>query len=217
VVAHLVRLKLHLLRNGLRRSVAALVGMVLGLIYGGGFVVLLLVGLITLRAQSDLELSRTVLVVGGSALVASWALLPIILFGVDPTLDPTRFATFAIRERTLAVGLVLTALIGLPGVATVLLVLGSVVAGSRSFAATLVAVVGGLLGLLTCVLLSRIVTGAAAAVASTAGFGRRSLRRTRGAATPAATTAHAATRMAWDFRKARGVYEGGLTPAGAHP
>ena len=107
------------------------------------------------------------MVVTGSVLVAGWSLLPIILFGVDPTLDPTRFATFAVRERTLAVGLVLTALVGLPGVATILLVLGTVVAGSRSVAATLAALVGGLLGLLTCVLLSRIVTAAAAAVLAT--------------------------------------------------
>jgi ABC-2 type transport system permease protein len=167
VVAHLLRLKLHLLRNGLRRSVAALVGMVLGLVYGGGFVVLVLAGLVTVRAHDDLGLARSVVVLVGSALVAGWALLPIVLFGVDPTLDPTRFATFAVRERTLAVGLVLTALVGLPGVATVLLVLGTVVTGSRSVPATLAAVVGGLLGLLTCVLLSRIVTAAASAILTT--------------------------------------------------
>ena len=40
-------------------------------------------------------------------------------------------------------------------------------AGSRSVAATLAALVGGLLGLLTCVLLSRIVTAAASAVLAT--------------------------------------------------
>ena len=167
MVAHLLRLKLHLLRNGLRRSVAVIVGMVLGLAYGGGFVGLALVGLVVARAHGDVELSRTIVVVGGSALMAGWSLLPIILFGVDPTLDPTRFATFAVRERTLAVGLVLTALVGLPGLATVLLVLGTVVAGSWSVASTLTALVGGLLGLLSCVLLSRIVTGAAAAVLAT--------------------------------------------------
>ena len=167
MVAHLVRLKLHLLRNGLRRSVAAVVGMVIGVIYGGGLVALVLGGLVALRAQGDLQLARAVVVVAGSAVVAGWTLLPIILFGVDPTLDPTRFATFAVRERTLAVGLVLTALVGLPGVATILLVLGTVVAGSRSVPATLAALVGGLLGLLTCVLLSRIVTAAAAAVLAT--------------------------------------------------
>ena len=167
MVAHLVRLKLHLLRNGLRRSVAAIVGMVIGLVYGGGFVVLALIGLVAVRAQGDVELSRTVVVVGGSALMVGWSVLPIILFGVDPTLDPTRFATFAVRERTLAVGLVLTALVGLPGAATVLLVLGSLVAGSWSIASTLVAILGGLVGLLTCVLLSRIVTAAASAILAT--------------------------------------------------
>ena len=167
MVAHLVRLKLQLLRNGLRRSVAAIVGMVLGLIYGGGLVVGALAALGTLRAQGDVELSRTVVVVIGSALVAGWALLPVLLFGVDPTLDPTRFATFAVRERTLALGLVLAAVVGLPGLATVLIVLGTVVAGSWSVPATLAALVGGLLGLLTCVLLSRIVTAAAAAVLAT--------------------------------------------------
>ncbi|SDP08963.1 ABC-2 type transport system permease protein [Pedococcus dokdonensis] len=167
MVAHLVRLKLHLLRNGLRRSVAAIVGMVLGLLYGGGFVVFGLVMMGVLRAEGDVALSRTVVVVTGSALMAGWTLLPIVLFGVDPTLDPTRFATFAVRERTLALGLVLTALVGLPGLATALLLLGTVVASSWSVAATLAALVGGVLGLLSCVLLSRIVTAAAAAILAT--------------------------------------------------
>lgn len=167
MVAHLLRLKLHLLRNGLRRSVAAIVGMVLGLLYGGGFVVFALVMMGVLRAQGDLELSRTVVVVTGAALITGWTLLPIVLFGVDPTLDPSRFATFAVRERTLALGLALTALVGLPGVATTLVVLGTVVAGSWSVVAALAALVGGAMGLATCVLLSRIVTAAAAAVLAT--------------------------------------------------
>jgi ABC-2 type transport system permease protein len=167
VVAHLLRLKLALLRNGLRRSTAAIVGMVRGVLYGGALVVAALVGLVALRAQGDVELARSAVVTVGAALVAGWALLPIMLFGVDPTLDPTRFATFAIRERTLATGLVLSALVGLPGLATVLLVLGSVLAGSWSVPSTLAAVLGGTLGLLTCVLLSRIVTAAASAVLAT--------------------------------------------------
>lgn len=167
MVAHLLRLKLNLLRNGLRRSVAAIVGMVLGVLYGGGFVLVGLIGLVAVRVQGDVEFSRTVVVILGSALMAGWSVLPIILFGVDPTLDPTRFSTFAVRERTLAVGLVLTALVGLPGLASCLIVLGTMVAGSWSFAALLAAVIGGLLGLLTCVLLSRIVTAAAAAVLAT--------------------------------------------------
>jgi ABC-2 type transport system permease protein len=167
VVAHLVRLKLTLLRNSLKRGVAALVGMAFGVIYGGGFLLLGLAGLVSLRVHSDLELAASVVVLGGAGLVAAWALLPVLLFGVDPTLDPVRFATFSVRERPLAVGLVLGGLVGLPGVATLLLSLGMVVATSRSLGAVAVGVVAGACGLFTCVLLSRIVTAAAAAVLAT--------------------------------------------------
>ena len=164
MVAHLLRLKLDLLRNGFRRSVAALVGMVLGMLYGGGIILAVLILLVTLRVQGDAELTRTMVTIGGAALVAGWGLLPVVLFGIDPTLDPTRFATFAVRERTLAVGLLLSALIGLPGVGTVLVVLGTVFASSRSPLAVLVALVGGAIGLATCLIISRVVSGAAAAV-----------------------------------------------------
>ncbi|MGA8979470.1 MAG: hypothetical protein WB473_10205 [Pedococcus sp.] len=164
MVAHLLRLKLDLLRNGFRRSAAALIGMVLGMLYGGGIVIGALLLLATLRVEGDAELTRTIVTIGGAALVTGWGLLPVILFGIDPTLDPTRFATFAVRERTLAVGLTLSALIGLPGVGTVLVVLGSVFASTRSPVAALVALAGGTLGLATCLLISRVVAGAAAAV-----------------------------------------------------
>jgi ABC-2 type transport system permease protein len=167
VVAHLLRLKLHLLRNGLRRSTAALVGMVLGVLYGGGVVVAVVSGLVALRFVPDAELARALVVVGGAAMVAGWALLPVVLFGIDPTLDPARFATFAVRERTLAVGLALGALVGLPGVATVVVVLATAFTGSRTPLAALTALVGGVLGLATCILLSRVVAAAAASVLAT--------------------------------------------------
>ena len=164
MVAHLVRLKLALLRNGVRRSAAALIGMVVGAVYGLGVVVLVLVALAGLRASGDPAVARTAVVLGGAALVLGWSLLPVVLFGVDPTLDPARFATFAVPERTLAAGLALAGLVGLPGAATVLVVLGSVVAGSWTWAGALAAILGGFFGIVTCVLLSRIVTAAAAAV-----------------------------------------------------
>jgi ABC-2 type transport system permease protein len=167
VVAHLLRLKLTLLRNSLRRGVAAIIGMAFGVLYGGGFLVLVLVVLVGLRVQSDLDLASSIVTLGGAALIAAWAVLPVVLFGIDPTLDPVRFATFSIRERSLAVGLILAGLIGLPGVATVLLCLGGVVATSRSVAAVGIGILGASCGLLTCVLVSRSVTAAAAAVLAT--------------------------------------------------
>ena len=166
MVAHLVRLKLQLLRNGLRRSPAALVGLAVGVLYGGGLLVLVVAGLVALRFQPDIGLVRTVLTLGGAAMVVAWAVVPVLVFGTDPTLDPGRFATFAVPERRLALGLAAAGLVGLPGAATLLVVLASVVTWSRSVPALLAAVVGGALGLATCVLLSRIITAAAAAVLS---------------------------------------------------
>lgn len=163
MVAHLLRLKLALLRNSLRRSVAALVGMIIGGLYAAGFVLVGVGALVALRAQPDRELAHLVVVLGGSVLVAGWALLPMLFFGVDPTLDPARFATFAVPERSLAAGLLLTGLVGIPGVASLLLGLGLVAAGSQTVLSTVVALLGVTLGLASCVLLSRILTAAASA------------------------------------------------------
>jgi ABC-2 type transport system permease protein len=167
VVAQILRLKLDLLRNALRRSVAAIVGMAIGMLYGGGVLLAVLAALVALRIQPDLELARTGVVLGGTLLVAGWAIVPVLLFGIDPTLDPSRFATYAVPERQLATGLALAALIGLPGAATVLLALGSVVTWSRTMGGVVVAGLGAVCGVVTCVLLSRIVTASASAVLQT--------------------------------------------------
>jgi ABC-2 type transport system permease protein len=166
VVAHLVGLKLQLLRNTLRRSPAALIGLAVGVLYGGGLLVLAVGGLVSLRFLPDVEASRVALTLGGALLVLAWGVVPVVAFGTDPTLDPHRFATFAVPERQLALGLAAAGLIGLPGLATAVLVLASFVTWSRTVPALLAAVVGGLLALATCVLLSRVVTAAAAAVLS---------------------------------------------------
>jgi ABC-2 type transport system permease protein len=167
VVAHLVRLKLALLRNGLRRSPAALVGLAVGVLYGSGLLALAIGGMVALRLQPDLDLARAVTTLLGAALVVAWAVVPVLAFGTDPTLDPARFATFAVPERHLAVGLALSGLVGLPGIATTLLVLSTAVTWSRTPASLLAALVGGAAALATCVLLSRILTAAASAVLST--------------------------------------------------
>ena len=164
MVAHLLRLKLTLLRNGLRRSPAAVVGMVFGVLYGGTLLVTAVVALVALRFGDDLALTRSALVLGGAGLVLGWSLLPVLLFGTDPTLDPTRFATFAVPQRSLAGGLALAGLVGLPGLATTVLGLAGVVAASRSLPAVVVSLLAAALGVLSCVLLSRVVTAAASAV-----------------------------------------------------
>jgi ABC-2 type transport system permease protein len=159
VVAHLLRLKLLLLRNSIRRSPAVLVGMAVGILYGGIFFLAAEVVLLLVRAGPDPTPSRVATTLGGAALVLAWAFVPVMLFGVDPTLDPSRFATLAVPERALATGLAASALIGLPGAATLALAATTLFTWSRSPVAVAFAAVGAACGVATCALLSRIVTG----------------------------------------------------------
>jgi ABC-2 type transport system permease protein len=158
VAAHLVRLKLTLLRNGLRRSVWKLVGLLLGLVYVLFLLTLAVAGLGLLGAQEDAELSRTVVVLAGTLLVAGWWLLPLVAFGVDSTLDPERFRLFPMRRRSLLTGLALAGLIGVPGLATTVLGAGSALAWTWAPAAVPAALAGAVLGVALCVVGSRAVT-----------------------------------------------------------
>ena len=97
MVALLVRLKLTLLRNSLRRSVWRTVGLVIGLVYGLGIVAGVLAGLIALRWSSD-TLTADVTVVAFTSLTLGWLLMSLLVFGVDETVDPARFALLPVRR-----------------------------------------------------------------------------------------------------------------------
>lgn len=157
MVAHLLRLKLLLLRNSFRRSPWQLVGVGIGALYGLGVVVLLVAGTAQL-AEADPALSNTVLVSAASLLTLGWAVIPLVAFGVDLTLDPARFTTFTLRRPTLATGLLLSGFIGVPGTLTLVLLLGQALAWRRDASALAGAVVGGLLGALMCLALARLTT-----------------------------------------------------------
>ncbi|WP_136518785.1 MULTISPECIES: hypothetical protein [Cellulomonas] len=170
MVGHLVRLKLTLLRNGLRRSVWQVLGLVVAALYGLGVLVLAGAGLVALSLQ-DAALRETVLVLLGSALVLGWWVVPLVAFGVDATLDPRRFVTFGVPRRDLLVGLTLAGLVGVPGVVTALLAVGTAAVWWREPLAALAGLVGGLLALAACVVGARASTAALAGV-----IGRRRVR-----------------------------------------
>ncbi|RAM35235.1 transporter [Arthrobacter globiformis] len=169
MVAHLLRLKLTLLRNGLRRSPWQLVGLAFGGLYALGIVGMCLVLLVLLR-QEDPGLAQTVVVLGGSVALLGWGIVPVVASAVDMTLDPARFTTSAVPMPQLLAGLALGGLIGLPGLATLLVALGTVVTWSRSVLPAVGALTGALLGVLTCVVFSRVVTTATASLASSRRF-----------------------------------------------
>lgn len=161
MVAHLVRLKLALVANGLRRSVWQVVGFAFAVLYGLGILVIVVAGMVAVGTQ-DVELQRTVTVLVGSALVVGWWFIPLLAFGVDATLDPERFATFAIGRRTLVVGLAVAALVGVPGVLSTVAALSTSLAWFQHPAALLVGVLGAALGLAVAVVGGRAVVALAA-------------------------------------------------------
>jgi ABC-2 type transport system permease protein len=155
VVALIVGLKWQLLRNGLRRSTPQLLGLVFGALYGLVLLAMAVSGLVALRfaAPSD---ARTVVIVGGSLLILGWAIFPVIAYGIDETLDPARFATFAVPRRQLVLGLLVSSLVSVPAAVTTILGLATVITWSRSVLAMVVAPVAAAVAVLTCVALSRV-------------------------------------------------------------
>jgi ABC-2 type transport system permease protein len=164
VVAHIVGLKWQLLRNGLRRSTPQLVGLVFAGLYGLGVLGVAMTGLIGLRFEPPSDAARTAITVGGSAATLGWALLPVIAYGIDETLDPARFATFAVPRRQLVLGLLLSSLVSVPAVVTTVLAFATVITWSRSVLAVVVAPLAAAVGVLTCVALSRVTSTAFSAM-----------------------------------------------------
>ncbi|MDJ0313084.1 transporter [Arthrobacter sp. H35-D1] len=169
MVAHLVRLKLALLRNSLKRSPWQLVGLIIGGLYGLGILALLLAGLAALGA-ADPEAIGTVVVLAGAAVVLGWLVVPVVLNGLDMTLDPARFTTYSIPMKSLLAGLLLSSFIGIPGAITLLASVGTAASWWSHPLAGVVALLCGALGAVTCITASRAVTAASASLASSRRF-----------------------------------------------
>src|SRR5699024_804551 len=154
VVAHLVRLRLRLLGNTLRKSVWQMIGMILGCLYALYMVGMITVGAIAGGAAAP-ELTGGIIVIGGALVVLAWWIIPVLTSGVDATLDPQRFVLFGIPRRTLMTGLSVAGVTTIPGAATLLAVVGISLAWWRTPAIIPLALVGGLLAVAICVIGSR--------------------------------------------------------------
>ena len=158
MVATLVRLRWRLTLNSLRANVWALIGTVVGALYGLGLLIALVAGAIGLGGLGP-DAAAPVLAAAGALTVLGWALVPLMLTGVDSTLDPRAMAAWTAPSRPLAIGLAVAAATGVPGVITgaglLLPVLVWAVAGQ--WGAALLALALAPAALATCVLLSRVV------------------------------------------------------------
>lgn len=167
MVAHVLRLRFALLIGALRGEPAerlrAVAG-VLAVILGVGVVCW---GVTALGSVSSAA-AFVVTVLGGSAVAVGYALAAPVSGASDP-LDPRRFVTFGLAPRPLAAATLLASIISVPmlALAAVSVAIG-VIWGERGAGA--MAVVGPLLGFVTCLLLTRV----GAAVGAMLGGERRS-------------------------------------------
>jgi ABC-2 type transport system permease protein len=168
VVATLVRLRFLLLWNQLKKSPLQIVAVVIGALYGLGILVAVVIGLVAL-GFAPIELARAVTVLAGAALIVGWTVLPVLTSGIDQTVEPSRLVPFPIPLPTLLAGLTISGVLGVPGIVTSIAALATALTWLGSPLAAIVAVVCAAIGVLTCVVGSRMLV----AVAAVVGEGRR--------------------------------------------
>jgi ABC-2 type transport system permease protein len=122
----IVRLKLRLLGNGLRGNGLRAIAFTLGCLYALGLSVAVAVGF--LAAQHDPAHLGIAVELAGFGAVVGWVALPLIGFGSDETLDPTRLALLPLTRTELMRGLLGASLVGPGGVATAIGIAGAAVA-----------------------------------------------------------------------------------------
>jgi ABC-2 type transport system permease protein len=121
----LVSLKLRLLANRAKASNQAMRRLVIASIAAGLVGVAGAVAGFGVAQTDDQLVLRTVVVIGASLLTIGWAVLPLLMFGVDESLDPGRLALFPLHRSPLMRGLLAASFAGPAPAAAALVVLGT--------------------------------------------------------------------------------------------
>ncbi|MFG2354389.1 transporter [Streptomyces sp. NPDC048521] len=153
----LVRLKLSLLRNGLRQSGGRRAAFAASAVLAILFALSQLLGLLLLRGQANADV---VAVIGTAVLALGWAVLPLFFPTGDETLDPTRLVLLPLHPRPLVRALLAASLVGIGPLFTLLVLAGCALSLAHGPAGYVVAVVAVALALLVCVGLARAVAAA---------------------------------------------------------
>jgi ABC-2 type transport system permease protein len=151
----LVELKLRLLRNALRSSSQAKAAFIASMIFAVLVAIITFVSLAALRGRGASVDATTVLF---TLFAFGWLILPLMVFGLDGTLDPATLALYPLRTRPLAVGLLAASAVGAWPVANLIGLLGVTVGLAHGALGVCIAVLAVLLELLFCITLTRFVT-----------------------------------------------------------
>ncbi|MGW0059106.1 hypothetical protein ACWDTT_04140 [Streptosporangium sandarakinum] len=161
-----VRLKLRLVAGGLRGSGTRLAGFVFSVIAAvvvAGFGFFLLAALRAAPADT----ARDVTTVLFTMQLIGWAVVPLLAFGLDDTLDPSRLALFPLRTGQLATGMFAASITGVWPLATLVAAFGAVAGLATGAGGAVVGAVAVLLQFALCIVLSRLVTTALSGVLRT--------------------------------------------------
>ena len=155
IVKLLVGLKLRLLRNALRSSGQAKVGFIVSTIFAALVAIITFLGLAALHGHSASVDATTVVF---TAFAFGWLILPLMVFGLDGTLDPATLALYPLRTGPLAVGLLAASAAGAWPAANLIGLLGVTIGLAHGALGVCIAVIAVLLELLFCITLTRFVT-----------------------------------------------------------
>jgi len=114
VVGQLIRLKLRIIWNTVRKQTVVLVLAVLGVLYFGGSYTSALVGTAFLARSDEAYLATPVMPIAGPFVFLLWLVLPIIFASMDNSLDPVRLSPYVGPSKRLGAGLAAATLVG-PG------------------------------------------------------------------------------------------------------
>jgi ABC-2 type transport system permease protein len=164
MVGTFARLKLRLIAGNLRESGGRQVGFAISAVCAAAFGVGGFLLAAQLRTFADDGVAPGVAVITFTVLTLGWVTLPVLAFGVDETLDPSRLALLPLTRRDLVVGMFTSAAVGLWPAASALVLLGLVVGVAPDPPAAVVGLVAAALQWALCLVLSRAVTTSLARV-----------------------------------------------------
>ncbi|MFD6889046.1 transporter [Streptomyces sp. NPDC059957] len=152
-----VRLKLTLLRNGLKGSPMRKAAYFCALAFALVIAFLATLGLTVLRGNAH---AGAVVVLLAAITALCWTFVPLFFATGDETLDPTRLVMLPLRPRPLVRAMLAASLIGIGPLFTLCLAVGSAIAVARGAAGAVAAVLAVPLLLVGCVALARTVATA---------------------------------------------------------
>ncbi len=155
----LVQLKVRMLLNALRASTRAKVSFIISTICAGLLAIGIFLILALLRGQAAAVDETSVVF---TVFAFGWLILPILVFGLDGTLDPAVLSLYPLRTRPLAIGLLAASATGAWPLANVIGLMGVTVGLARGATGVSVAVVAVLFQVLFCITLARFVITALA-------------------------------------------------------